>query len=535
MFGFKKDKINFLLEGLSQEKKNELISVQKWMNGLIENDGFKVPPKETLYRDNAVLDTIEKAFKGKKWLGNYSQSDGPWGSSKTIGPAMVIKEFERETSNNYKFKLECKIAVVFHLSAVQHFEHSDKYLKVQGLNDYEIQDRYTNFNLETPFYLYHFHFSKKKEVYKYLDEQDDPDYKSLKTLYDYSIEQKDKLTDLGFKIDALKRFPSPIYDTSYDDHYDIEVPYRDYGETAIYFSNKINIKNNNEIKKNHDIDDYNPEDDYLISFREMVTNLRSDFNLLKLNYKSWNDQVQEALKLESLTLDACKNIKLGGKVYVKLRNTVSKPKKQVFYYTDPNSLKNFIYEIDERFEKSIYTQASIPKLWFDGHEYAENVEYHLWIYNPIASDYDMDFKKNLEYYKKYFEKEGYVDKDILRRSILKTLDNFEKYRSVEEEWKPKSFINKYINKLEFDKFKSSNQTEEIIQAIATNRKKHEDFLWYNRDRPGCLTIEQKCYLKRKIFKELHLDDPHYSNGLNDKDKFSWKWLKELYDKKYNFD
>ena len=33
------------------------------------------------------------------------------------------------------------------------------------------------------------------------------------------IEKKDKLTDLGFKIDALKRFPSVIYDTSYDDQY----------------------------------------------------------------------------------------------------------------------------------------------------------------------------------------------------------------------------------------------------------------------------------------------------------------------------
>ena len=50
MFGLKKDKVNFLLDGLSKDKKDELLSVQNWMNSLIDNEGFKVPPKETVHR-----------------------------------------------------------------------------------------------------------------------------------------------------------------------------------------------------------------------------------------------------------------------------------------------------------------------------------------------------------------------------------------------------------------------------------------------------------------------------------------------------
>jgi hypothetical protein len=529
MFGLKKHKINFLLDGLSQDKKNELLSVQNWMNGLIDNEGFKVP-EETINKYNKVINAIEKAFKGKEWLGNYSQANGTYSLSKIIGPAMITKEFERKIADDYKFKLECKIAVVFDLGSVHHFHQSDKYLKAQGLEEYEIQNRYTNFDLETPFYLYHFHFSKKKEVYKFLDEQDEDDYKSLKTVYDHFIERSDKLTDLSLKIKQYLDFPTKIFDSSIDYSSEYAIPYRDYGEKAVEFSKNIKFDEEDEVNE-----DYEEYDYYTISFREIVSDLRSDFEVLKQNYKIWNDQVQEALKSESLSFDECASIRLGRKVYIKPRNMAPKQRKQKFYYTDPNSFNNSIYEIDKRFEKNIYTQGITPKLYEDVVD--EIVEYHLWIYNPIASDYDMDFEESLKYYKKYFEKEGYIDDEIFIKSIEKAIEGFEKVSSIQEEWKSKSFENKYINKLEMDEFKSSNQTqtEEIIKSIAANRKKHEDFLWYNRDKPHLLSIEQKYYLKRKIFKKLHLGDPNYSNGLNEKDKYFWEWLKEIYDKKYNFD
>jgi len=40
---------------------------------------------------------------------------------------------------------------------------------------------------------------------------------------------------------------------------------------------------------------------------------------------------------------------------------------------------------------------------------------------------------------------------------------------------------------------------------------------------------------RKILKQLHLDNPNYENGLKDKDKLGFKYLKELFYEKYNFD
>ena len=94
----------------------------------------------------------------------------------------------------------------------------------------------------------------------------------------------------------------------------------------------------------------------------------------------------------------------------------------------------------------------------------------------------------------------------------------------------RNFNKKLVN------FKSLD--EKIIDIIE-NYRPNLILLGHNNNlfRETLQTIKIKYQCKIALWYEDHLikGDPNYSNGLNEKDKYFWEWLKEIYDKKYNFD